>query len=315
MKNRFTYLAWFTQRPFRARVLAGGILAMLLAANALSATPLVITTKTLPNAVAGTPYSQTLSASGGSPPYSWVLQSGGLPSTLTLNAMTGQISGTPTASGSWAYAYPYSAYIRVTDSASSTAYEDYSMSFLPPASTASNTNYSLTVVNGSGSGSYAANTSVPISANPAPAGQAFKNWSGATVANALSSSTTLVMPAAPTTVTANYAPVTQPLALTGKTLPNAVVGTAYSQTLVATGGQPPYSWALQSGGLPSLLTLNPTNGQITGMPTASGSIWLTSWSRIQPPIRLRLPLAFSSSLRRIPTIRSESSTVPAADFT
>jgi Divergent InlB B-repeat domain len=65
--------------------------------------------------------------------------------------------------------------------------------------------YTLTVVNGSGSGSYAAGSSVAISANAAPAGEAFKNWTGATVANATASKTTIKMPAANTTVTANFA--------------------------------------------------------------------------------------------------------------
>ena len=67
--------------------------------------------------------------------------------------------------------------------------------------------YSLSVVNGSGSGTYAAGAVVNIKAGTPPAGQAFVNWSGATVAAANASSTTLAMPAANTTVTANYAVV------------------------------------------------------------------------------------------------------------
>ena len=47
--------------------------------------------------------------------------------------------------------------------------------------------YALTVVNGSGSGSYPAGQVVTITANPAPAGQTFANWTGATVANASAS--------------------------------------------------------------------------------------------------------------------------------
>jgi hypothetical protein len=82
-----------------------------------------------------------------------------------------------------------------------------------PGSTPSNTltvpvagpaSYALTVVNGTGSGSYTAGTSVTISANPAPASQAFIDWTGATVANPTASTTTIVMPAGAATVTANY---------------------------------------------------------------------------------------------------------------
>ena len=64
--------------------------------------------------------------------------------------------------------------------------------------------YTLKVVNGSGGGSYTAGTQVTITANAPPSGEAFLDWTGATVANANASSTTLSMPAANTTVTANY---------------------------------------------------------------------------------------------------------------
>lgn len=69
--------------------------------------------------------------------------------------------------------------------------------------------YTLTVVNGtvsnpSPAGTYAAGTTVTITANAPPAGQAFQSWTGAAVANTIASTTTLTMPAANTTVTANY---------------------------------------------------------------------------------------------------------------
>jgi hypothetical protein len=71
------------------------------------------------------------------------------------------------------------------------------------------TAYSLTVVNGSGSGSYFSGALVTIIANvPAP-GQTFLNWTGVTVADASSASTVLTMPAANATVTANYTALTQ----------------------------------------------------------------------------------------------------------
>jgi regulation of enolase protein 1 (concanavalin A-like superfamily) len=70
------------------------------------------------------------------------------------------------------------------------------------------TTYALTVNSGSGDGSYAAGTSVTISADAAPAGQAFAGWTGNTsaLASASSATTTVTMPAAAVTVTATYAP-------------------------------------------------------------------------------------------------------------
>ncbi|MSR64499.1 MAG: DUF5050 domain-containing protein [Verrucomicrobiae bacterium] len=69
----------------------------------------------------------------------------------------------------------------------------------PPPAT-----FALTVNSGSGSGSYTNGQVVGITANAAPAGQVFNQWTGATVANPSVSSTTLVMPASNTTVTATY---------------------------------------------------------------------------------------------------------------
>lgn len=69
------------------------------------------------------------------------------------------------------------------------------------------TTYALTVNNGTGSGSYAAGAQVTVSANAAPGGYQFSSWTGATsaLANASSATTTLTMPAAATSITANYA--------------------------------------------------------------------------------------------------------------
>jgi hypothetical protein len=61
-----------------------------------------------------------------------------------------------------------------------------------------------------------------------------------------------------------------PLAITTTDLPQAVTGQAYSATLQATGGTPPYTWSIASGQLPSGLTLMPTIGQITGTPSGTG---------------------------------------------
>ncbi len=68
--------------------------------------------------------------------------------------------------------------------------------------------YTVTVNNGTGGGNYLAGATVTITANAAPTGQTFTNWttatSGVSFANQNSASTTFVMPASNVTVTANY---------------------------------------------------------------------------------------------------------------
>ena len=65
-----------------------------------------------------------------------------------------------------------------------------------------------------------------------------------------------------------------PLGVTTTSLPNATNGVAYSQTLMATGGQTPYRWTNISGALPTGLTLA-TNGIISGTPTTNGTFNFT----------------------------------------
>lgn len=88
---------------------------------AATSTPVTITAPpTLPLGSVGTFYSQSLSATGGIPPYSWSLVSGALPSGLSPSN-SGQISGTPTAPGTLSFT------MKVVDSASSSATQTFSL--------------------------------------------------------------------------------------------------------------------------------------------------------------------------------------------
>src|SRR5262249_11051471 len=66
-----------------------------------------------------------------------------------------------------------------------------------------------------------------------------------------------------------------PVITTAAPLPAGTVGTAYSQTLGATGGTVPYTWSLASGTLPAGLTLSAA-GVISGTPTAAVTATFTA---------------------------------------
>ncbi len=83
-----------------------------------------ITTGTLPGGGVGTPYSQTLAGTGGTGPYRWSVTAGSLPAGLTLNGITGVISGTPTGLGSYAFT------ITLTDGSGKTTSRSYSLTVL-----------------------------------------------------------------------------------------------------------------------------------------------------------------------------------------
>jgi len=74
---------------------------------------------------------------------------------------------------------------------------------------------------------------------------------------------------APITLYARWTVVTTAPTITTTSLPNGMVNTVYSQTLQAT-GTAPITWTINSGALPSGLSLSDA-GAITGTPTASGT--------------------------------------------
>jgi formylglycine-generating enzyme required for sulfatase activity len=66
----------------------------------ISITPVILSQSPAEGATIGLPYTAILTAVGGTQPYTWSLPSGALPPGLTLDPITGIISGTPTAVGS-----------------------------------------------------------------------------------------------------------------------------------------------------------------------------------------------------------------------
>jgi len=66
-----------------------------------------------------------------------------------------------------------------------------------------------------------------------------------------------------------------PIALTPAALPNDMVTVPYNQTLAASGGFEPYTFAVTSGALPPGLTLHPVTGVLSGTPAMAGRFAFT----------------------------------------
>lgn len=65
------------------------------------------------------------------------------------------------------------------------------------------------------------------------------------------------------------------LTLTTSTIPSGTVGVAYNAALSAQGGTGSYSFAVTSGSLPPGISLDPSTGLLSGVPTTAGSATFT----------------------------------------
>ena len=92
---------------------------------AVAASGLTITTPGMANAVQSSFYRAQLNASGGNPPYLWLVSSGSLPSGVTMDN-TGLISGIPGTSGSATFA------VTVSDASGGSASKSFNISILAP---------------------------------------------------------------------------------------------------------------------------------------------------------------------------------------
>jgi hypothetical protein len=225
-------------------------------------------------------YSYGISTSGGTPPLTFSISSGSLPTGLTLNSATGQISGSiPIAAGNSNYGFS----VAVTDATGATTSRSYS-GIVDPGDTilsmvtteispvSAGTAYSFTlavrggllpyvfaVTGGALPAGLSLNTVTGEISGTAPltsGGQAYSVSISVTDQLAQSRSVSLVG-------NIQTIPLT-PIQITSTSILGVAVGTVATGINVS-GGKPPLTFALAGGSLPSGLSLNTSTGAITGV--------------------------------------------------
>ena len=234
----------------------------------------------LSDADAGVAYSQIVTADGGVGPYNYFVSAGTLPAGLSLDAATGEITGTSISGGIFDFD------ITATDANICAGVMSYSINVLgcPTITLSPDTlpngvataGYSQTVVAAGGIGAY----TYSVSAGALPGGLMLNSDTGEISGTAAASgvfgfdvtaldingcagvsSYTLIIDATPCS-----AVTIAPAEITNK----AILGVAYSQPLVSSGGIGPYSWSVSAGALPNGLLLNALTGEISGTATVAG---------------------------------------------
>ena len=249
--------------------------------------PIITTISPLNSAVINVPIStisQTKSQGTATIPTTgaWSILSGSLPLGLMLNANTGEITGTPTATGVFTWT------VKLIDNAGewSTKVESITVNSGPTITTDPLTyklyrGASTTITNNATIGTSAIRSGTGWSVTGLPAGLSIDGSSGViTGTPATIGSYQVTIRATDVnglydeeTLTLNV--VTRPVITTSSPLTSAVLGreiTPIQQSSTPGAASIPVSgaWTIISGGLPAGLNLNPNTGEITGTPTATG---------------------------------------------
>jgi hypothetical protein len=278
---------------------------------------------TLPNIIMGTPYSQTLQATGGASPYTWSFVVG---NTSPFNGITvsssGVFGGTAVSPGCTPNGCSASFGIQVSDATGRTANRTYTLLGIDPLSITSsgalaNTNvgnfvgYTLETQGGIRPLTWSVNpnSSLPPGTSLQLQGPTHVIGGMPLVPGSYSFELTVADSGTPQQTASQTFSVTveNNLNVVGENLPTGLVQQAYAYSFRTFGGAPPYSYSLTPGdSLPAGLSIDSQTGQVIGIPSQGVT---NHFFNVQvtdsgsPPaldsalfgLTIRPPLAFSTS--------------------
>ncbi len=248
-------------------------------------TNLTISTSSLSDASQGSDYSQDLSATGGTAPYTWTLDtSTPLPAGLSLE-YRGTIYGKPTETGDFTFT------VLLNDSKGETANKDLSIKVVAASDSVVISNVASSKITAD-SATITWTTNKPSTSQVAY-GTTTAYGSPTPIDDNLVTNHSVTISGLNGNTTYNYQAISSITEFTARSpnndfktlltshqfsilislLPDAVQGAPYSETIPLEGGQGPYTFTI--GTLPEGLKGNPVSGEISGTPTTPGTTTVT----------------------------------------
>ena len=239
---------------------------------------LVLPNRALPDAVQNVAYAEYIKPGGGTPPYHFALgQNSTLPPGFSLDAATGKVSGSPTSS----LQNPDFFMVMISDSAPTPATISpfVSLNVQPPLAFQTTTlpdfarglNYNSSIFIGGGRAPY----TLQLASGALPDGLTISTSSGFGITGIPTKDGTFqfAMKVAdsyetPNTATQNFQiRISDPLSITGPGLVQILYNQSYSTTFPASGGIPPYTWAIDRP-VPGF-AFDTATGTMSGTPTGA----------------------------------------------